>query len=291
MSLESLLQVLVGGVAVGSIYALVAQGFYITHRTTLTLNFGQGDFLMLGAFLGLTLVKAGVPIVLTALIVVAVLAALGVLLERVAIRPVGHLTLSWVLTTMGFGVIIQNVVTAFWGKSSQSFPSLVRGRVVDVIRVGGVGIVVEELFIIVASILIMGGYLFLLNRTLTGKALAAVAFNRDTAALLGVDVRRMAILVYVIAAILAAVSGILVGPITSVHPFMGVKFAIKGFAAGILGGFMSPVGIWVGGILLGVIELFSNLISSQFGDLYPFFIIILVLIFRPSGIFRDPTSK
>ena len=291
MSPESILQILVGGLAVGGIYALIAQGFYITHRTTLTLNFGQGDFLMLGAFLGLTLVKTGLPILLVALIVVLVLAGLGVVLELVAIRPVGYLTLSWVLTTMGFGTIIQNVATTFWGKSSQSFPSLVRGKVVDVIRVAGVGIVVEELFIIVASILIMGGYLFLLNRTLTGKALAAVAFNRDTAALLGINVERMAILSYVIAAVLAAVSGILVGPITSLHPFMGAKFAIKGFAAGIMGGFMSPVGIWVGAILLGIIELFSNLLSSQFGDLYPFLVIILVLIFRPSGLFRDPTAR
>jgi branched-chain amino acid transport system permease protein len=284
---ETLVQVLVSGVAVGGIYVLVAQGFYITWRTSVTLNFGQGDFLMLGAFVALSFLRWGVPVVVVAGAVVVCLALLGVLVERVAIRPVmkaGHAALTWAFTTLGVGVIVQNTAISVWGNSSQNFPPLFGGKL-ELLRVGGVGLYTAELVIIVLSTAIMLAYLWLLRRTLIGKALAAVAFSADTAALLGINVRRMHVLAYVIASVLAGLCGLLVGPVSVVHPFIGLNFAIKGTAAAILGGFASPVGIWVGGLLLGIIELTSNLVSSQFGDLYPFLVIVLVLVFRPSGLF------
>lgn len=287
MNLESLVQVLVSGLAVGGIYVLVAQGFYITWRTSVTLNFGQGDFLMLGAFLALTLLRLGVPALLTAVLVAACLAVLGVIVERIAIRPVmkaGHAALTWAFTTFGVAAIVQNVAISIWGNSSQNFPPLFGGRA-ELLRVGGVGVYSAELVIIALSTSIMLGYLWMLRRTLFGKALAAVAFSGDTASLLGINVRRMHMLSYVIASVLAGLCGLLVGPISVVHPFIGLNFALKGTAAAILGGFASPLGIWVGGLLLGVIELGSNLVSSQFGDLYPFVVIVLVLVLRPSGLF------
>jgi branched-chain amino acid transport system permease protein len=282
-----IVQVLVSGIAVGGIYVLVAQGFYITWRTSVTLNFGQGDFLMFGAFVALSFLRAGVPVVLTAALVVVCLAALGAVLERVAIRPVltaGHAALTWAFTTLGVAVIIQNAAISIWGNSSQNFPPLFGGKL-ELLRIGGIGVYAAELAIIVLSTAIMLAYLWVLRRTLFGKALAAVAFSGDTAALFGINVRRMHMLAYVIASVLAGICGLLVGPISVVHPFIGLNFALKGMAAAILGGFASPLGIWVGGLLLGVIELSSNLVSSQFGDLYPFLVIVLVLIFRPSGLF------
>jgi branched-chain amino acid transport system permease protein len=287
VSAEMIVQVLVSGIAVGGIYVLVAQGFYITWRTSVTLNFGQGDFLMFGAFVALSFLRAGVPVVLTAALVVVCLAVLGAVLERVAIRPVmtaGHAALTWAFTTLGVAVIIQNAAISIWGNSSQNFPPLFGGKL-ELLRIGGVGVYAAELAIIVLSTAIMLAYLWVLRRTLFGKALAAVAFSSDTAALFGINVRRMHMLAYVIASVLAGICGLLVGPISVVHPFIGLNFALKGMAAAILGGFASPLGIWVGGLLLGVIELSSNLVSSQFGDLYPFLVIVLVLIFRPSGLF------
>jgi branched-chain amino acid transport system permease protein len=284
---EAIVQVLVSGIAVGGIYVLVAQGFYITWRTSVTLNFGQGDFLMFGAFVALTFLRAGVPLVVTAALVVAALAVLGVLVERAAIRPVmkaGHAALTWAFTTLGVGVIVQNTAISVWGNSSQNFPPLFGGGL-EVLRLGGVGLYAAELVIIVLSTVIMLAYLWLLRRTLFGKALAAAAFSGDTAALLGINVRRMHLLAYVMASVLAGLCGLLVGPISVVHPFIGLNFALKGTAAAILGGFASPLGIWVGGLLLGVIEATSNLVSSQFGDLYPFLVIVFVLVFRPSGLF------
>jgi branched-chain amino acid transport system permease protein len=288
VSTDSLVQVLVSGLAVGGIYVLVAQGFYITWRTSVTLNFGQGDFLMFGAFVALTVLRAGVPVVVAAVLVAAGLALLGAVLERVAIRPVmkaGHGALTWAFTTLGVGVIIQNTVITVWGNSSQNFPPLLGGSL-EVLRLGGVGIYAAEAMIIVLSTLIMLAYLYVLRRTLFGKALAAVAFHGETAALLGINVRRMHMLAYVIASVLAGLCGVLVGPVSVVHPFIGLNFALKGTAAAILGGFSSPLGIWIGGLLLGVVELSSNLVSSQFGDLYPFLVIVLVLVFRPQGLFR-----
>jgi branched-chain amino acid transport system permease protein len=292
MSAEMIVQVLVSGIAVGGIYVLVAQGFYITWRTSVTLNFGQGDFLMFGAFVALSFLRAGVPVVLTAALVVVCLALLGGALERVAIRPVmtaGHAALTWAFTTLGVGVIIQNATISIWGNSSQNFPPLFGGKL-ELLRIGGVGVYTAELVIIALSTVIMLAYLWVLRRTLFGKALSAVAFSGETAALFGINVRRMHMLAYVIASVLAGICGFLVGPISVVHPFIGLNFALKGMAAAILGGFASPLGIWAGGLLLGVIELTSNLVSSQFGDLYPFLVIVLVLIFRPSGLFAGRES-
>lgn len=287
MSAETIVQILVSGIAVGGIYVLVAQGFYITWRTSVTLNFGQGDFLMFGAFVALSCLRAGVPLVIAIALVAACLAVLGIVVERIAIRPVmkaGHAALTWAFTTLGVGVIVQNAAISIWGNSSQNFPPLFGGKL-ELLRVGGVGVYAAELVIIALSTLIMLVYLWVLRRTLFGKALAAVAFSGETAALLGINVRRMHVLAYVIASVLAGLCGLLVGPISVVHPFIGLNFALKGTAAAILGGFASPLGIWVGGLLLGVIELSSNLVSSQFGDLYPFLVIVLVLVFRPSGLF------
>jgi branched-chain amino acid transport system permease protein len=287
LSAETIVQILVSGIAVGGIYVLVAQGFYITWRTSVTLNFGQGDFLMFGAFVALSCLRAGVPLVIAIALVAACLAVLGIVVERIAIRPVmkaGHAALTWAFTTLGVGVIVQNAAISIWGNSSQNFPPLFGGKL-ELLRIGGVGVYAAELVIIALSTLIMLVYLWVLRRTLFGKALAAVAFSGETAALLGINVRRMHVLAYVIASVLAGLCGLLVGPISVVHPFIGLNFALKGTAAAILGGFASPLGIWVGGLLLGVIELSSNLVSSQFGDLYPFLVIVLVLVFRPSGLF------
>jgi branched-chain amino acid transport system permease protein len=287
MSAEMLVQVLVSGIAVGGIYVLVAQGFYVTWRTSVTLNFGQGDFLMFGAFVALSFLRMGVPVVLTAALVVVCMSILGVVVERVAVRPVmkaGHAALTWAFTTLGVAVIVQNAAITIWGNSSQNFPPLFGGKL-ELLRVGGVGVYAAEIVIIVLSTVIMIAYLWMLRRTLFGKALAAVAFSGDTASLLGINVRRMHMLAYVIASVLAGICGLLVGPVSVVHPFIGLNFALKGVAAAILGGFASPVGIWAGGLLLGVIEVTTNLVSSQFGDLYPFLVIVLALIVRPSGLF------
>lgn len=287
MDTGSIVQIAVSGLAMGGIYALVAEGFYIAHRITNTLNFGQGDFLMLACFISLMFIHLKLPVYIILILVLISLAIVGSLLERVAIRPVAHAGFSFILTGMGFAMIVQNSVVAIWGNHAQPFPSFFGGTRVKALHIGGIGFFREEVFIILASLAVMLCFLFLLKKTMMGKAFSAVAFNPNTAYIFGINVKWMKVLAYVIASVLAGVSGFLYGPIATVEPFMGFKLTLKGFAAAILGGFLSPVGIFVGALLLGLIENFASLMTSQFGDMISFLVIIAVLVFRPSGLFKE----
>ena len=287
MDTASIIQIAVSGLAMGGIYALVAEGFYIAHRITNTLNFGQGDFLMLACFISLMFIHLNLPVYLIFVLVLLSLAIVGIILERVAIRPVAHAGLSFILTGMGFAMIVQNSVVVIWGNHAQPFPSFFGGARVKAIHIGGIGFFPEEVFIILSSLAVMACFFFLLKRTMAGKAFSAVAYSPDTASMFGVNVKRMKVTAYVIASVLAGISGFLYGPVATVEPFMGFKLTLKGFAAAIMGGFLSPVGIFVGALLLGLIENFASLMTSQFGDMISFLVIIVVLVLRPSGLFKE----
>jgi branched-chain amino acid transport system permease protein len=286
-----IIQVGLSGLAMGGIYAMVAFGFHICHRITRAVNFGQGDFLMVACFITLMFIRMGIPSYFVFLLVVIAMAILGIILERIAIRPVMGAGLSYILTTMGFGMITENAVSGIWGGSAQPFPFFFGGMRGKIISLAGINVYPEEIIIIMVAFFIMLFFFVLLNKTMIGKAFSAVAHNRDTALILGIDVKMISVITFVIASILAAISGFLVGPIASVEPFMGLKFAIKGFIAAILGGLLNPVGILVGAFLLGLIENFTNLVTSQFGDMISFLIVITVLIFRPSGLFEKMEGR
>ncbi len=287
MDTATIIQIAVSGLAMGGIYALVGEGFYIASRITNTINFGQGDFVMLGCFVTLMFIHLNIPPYAILFLVIVVLGVVGAILERVAIRPVAHAGLSFVLTGMGFAMIVQNTVVTIWGNHARPFPSFFGGGREKVIRIGEIGFFPEEIFIILVSIFVMVCFLWLLKKTIIGKAFSAVAYNPDTASLFGINVTWMKVGAYIIASILAGVAGFIVGPITTVEPFMGFKLTIKGFAAAIMGGFLNPVGILAGALLLGLIENFCGLVTSQFGDMIAFLVIIGILIFRPSGLFKE----
>lgn len=158
------------------------------------------------------------------------------------------------------------------------------------ITVFGVGLFIEELVVGVVSLLTVGVLYWYLFRTESGKAIAAVAFNKEAAALLGINVKRTVVTSYVIMALLAAFSGILVGPISNVQVHMGLVYTLKGFAVASIGGFINPLGILVGGMAFGVIEGFCNYFDSAFGDLYPFVLILLFLVIKPSGLLGEAKS-
>jgi branched-chain amino acid transport system permease protein len=295
MLLTNAFQLLVSGIAMGAIYTLTAKGLFVAHLATNRLNFGQGDFLMVGAYLTIALLIAGTPALITLLVVMGVLGVLGYGLERVAIRPLdraGDQTggYAWVLTTAGVALILQNVVELFWGKSAQYAPPIFSATRNNVVQLAGVGIFVEELAIIATAFLVVGGFYAFLFRTRWGKAVYAVAFNQEAAALLGVNVRGTVILVFVLAALLAGISGFLVGPLVSVNPRMGLIFTIKAFAVASIGGFSNPLGILAGGLLFGVAESFSNYYDSDFGDLYPLIAVLGLLAIKPTGLFSTASA-
>jgi branched-chain amino acid transport system permease protein len=277
-------QALVSGLSIGSIYALIAEGYYITYITTGALNFGQGEFLMVGALFGLTCyVTLGLPYAIAILAAIVLTSLMGVGLERVAIRPVMRhaLSLSWVLSTVAVSIILKNAAVHIWGPEQIKFPSPFGA---DVIRIGQAGIFPQELFIIAAAIGTVIAVQIFLKRAVLGKALMAVAFNRNAAAVMGIDVKRMVVLAFVLSSALAGLGGVLIAPITFAWAYMGTVPGIKAFAAAIFGGLENPVGILIGGLVIGLLEQIFGIINSNIKEGVTFLAVLLILAIRPSGL-------
>lgn len=293
MSVATLLQLLVGGLTMGAIYALVAKGLYITHLTTHRVNFGQGDFMMVAGFLMLGSRANGAGLLMAVLATLLGLAAMGYLLERVAIRPLERYSFAaigaygWILTTAGVALIFQNVVELVWGKSAQYSPPLFSRQRDEVVELFGARFFIEELLIIVCALLVMALFLWFMRRSRWGKAIEVVAFNPEAAQLLGIDTRAVKLTVFVIASLLAALAGVLIGPVVTLQPHMGLIFTIKALIVASVGGFANPMGILLGGFLFGIAESFSNYLDSQFGDVYPLLVALAIVALRPSGLFSQ----
>jgi branched-chain amino acid transport system permease protein len=274
----------VSGLSVGGVYALIAQGYYVTFITTGALNFGQGEFLMMGALFGLTCyVTLGLPYAIAIGGAVALVGVMGIGLERVAIRPVLRhaLSLSWVLSTVAVSIILKNGAVQLWGPEQIKFPSPFGDTV---IRIGNAGIFPQELFIIVAAIGTVLLVQIFLRRSVLGKALMAVAHNRNAAAVMGINVQRMIVLAFVISSALAGLGGILIAPITFAWAYMGTVPGIKAFAAAIFGGLENPVGILIGGLVIGLLEQFFGIVNSNLKEGITFLVILLMLALRPTGL-------
>jgi branched-chain amino acid transport system permease protein len=277
-------QALVSGLSVGSVYALIAQGYYVTFVTTGALNFGQGEFLMIGALFGLTCyVTLGAPYAIAVAASIALLSVMGVGLERVAIRTtLRHaLSLSWVLSTVAVSIILKNAAVQIWGPEQIKFPSPFGDQV---LHIGPAGIFPQELFIIFGSIGTVLLVQFFLKRAVLGKALTAVAHNRNAAAVMGINVQRMVVLAFVLSSALAGLGGVLIAPITFAWAYMGTVPGIKAFAAAIIGGLENPIGILIGGLAVGVLEQVFGIISSNLKEGITFLFVLLILAVRPTGL-------
>lgn len=304
--MTNLLQALTSGLALGGIYALVALGFSITHTTTRTLNFGQGEFLVGGAFVGvamlLLLAGKGPVGVLAAADVsllrysgalvasVVVLGVLGALMYFIAVRPFFGMTgMAWVMSTIGFGIILQNAALAIWGAGSVAVPSpLGEG----VIRIAGAGIRPQEILVLATTAVVMLALDHVLRRTRIGKAVRAVAANPQAAELMGINVGAIVVLAFVTSSGLAGMAGLLIAPITTASVFMGLTIALKAFSSAIVGGLTNPRGCIAGGFLLGVIEALVGLWHAELREITIFVLIIAVLVIKPEGLFgQKPFEK
>ena len=277
-------QALISGLSAGSIYALIAQGYYITHITTGALNFGQGEFLMIGALFGLTCyVTLGLPYVIAVLGAVLLVGLMGAILERTAVRPVMKhaLSLSWVLSTVAVSIILKNAALTLWGPEQIKFPSPFGEQVV---QIGSAGIFPQELFVLVVALGTVFAVQLFLRRSVLGKALMAVAHNRNAAAMMGINVRAMIVLAFVLSSALAGLGGVLIAPITFAWAYMGTLPGIKAFAAAIFGGLENPVGILIGGLVIGLLEQVFGIINSTLKDGITFLFILIILAFRPNGL-------
>jgi branched-chain amino acid transport system permease protein len=304
--MTNLLQALMSGLALGGIYALVALGFSITHTTTRTLNFGQGEFLVGGAFVGVAVLlllagKGPVGVLAAAdvslwrysgalLASVVVLGVLGAVLYFIAVRPFFGMTgMAWVMSTIGFGIILQNTALAIWGAGSVAMPSpLGEG----VIRIAGAGIRPQEILVLATTAVVMLALDHVLRRTRIGKAVRAVAANPQAAALMGINVGAIVVLAFVMSSSLAGLAGLLIAPITTASVFMGLAIALKAFSSAIVGGLTNPRGCIAGGFLLGVIEALVGLWRAELREITIFVLIIVVLVIKPEGLFgQKPFEK
>ena len=301
----AILQAIFSGLALGSVYALVALGFNITHNTTKTLNFGQGEFLVAGAFVAVSgvLLLAGKSVTGSLLpedvtmwryggsmlITVVVLGVLGILLYYTAVRPfIGLPGLAWVMSTIGFGIIIQNTALAIWGPSPMVLPSPLGN---SVIRIGGAGILPQEVLVLVSSVVVMLLLDVVMRKTKIGKAVRAVAQSQNAATLMGINVSAVIVLAFVVSSSLAGLAGLLIAPITTVSVFMGVMLALKAFSAAIVGGLSNARGCMLGGFLLGLIEAMVGLWHAELREISIFLLIIVVLVLKPEGLLGQRVSE
>jgi branched-chain amino acid transport system permease protein len=268
-------------------------GLYIAHLTTHRVNFGQGDYMMVAGFLVLGLGRLGLHVILAVLVSICMLGLMGYFLERVAIRPLDRFkrisvgAYGWILTTAGLALIAQNTVELVWGKSAQYSPPLFSSERDQIITILDARFILEELVVVVVAVAVVVCFLWLMKKSKWGKASQVVSFSPDTAELLGINTKSVKVVAFVLASVLAGVAGVLIGPIVTLQPHIGLAYTIKALIVATIGGFSNPVGILIGGFLFGICEAYSNYFDSQFGDLYPLLIALAMVAVRPSGIFSE----
>lgn len=283
--MSTALQYILSGLGIGGIYALVALGFHIMWSAAKAVNFAHGDTLMLGAVLAVMGVDAGLPLPVACLLAIAAGGLFGVLLELFAVRPfIGtHASIGWMLTTIAVGIMVESLATMQFGGFSRPLPS---PGIEKAISIGGAGIYPQELLIPVIAVLVMIAFRLLQKRTLVGRAMQAVAHNRQAASLMGIDVNRIVMLSFGLAALLGAAAGILIAPVTQASATMGMILGLKGFAVAIIGGITSAPGVVVTGLVFGIMEKFvEGYGSTAAREIIGFGAMILVLLVFPQGLF------
>jgi branched-chain amino acid transport system permease protein len=278
-------QLVFSGVATGAIYGLVAVGYSITFATMRILNFGLGMWVMLGAMGAYTLYGTlGLPLVGTVVVLTAALGVLGVVAERVSVFPFVRAGSDvWVMSTLAVGLLFINAAEIVWGRHPLPVPPFL-GK--DPIRFGGVGLYPQEILIIVVACIVMVALDLFYQRTLSGKAFRAAAFSADVTSLMGINPRRIAMLAYALSGCLAGLAGLMVAPVTLAEPQMGTVLGLKAFAIAIIGGLEAGRGIFVCGLMYGVLEtLLAGYLWTGVRDIIGFTLMIGVLLVRPNGIF------
>ena len=280
----NLVQFLVAGLTIGAVYALVALGFSIIYNATEIINFAQGEFVMIGGMASVFLVGTGVPLIAAILVATLVAALVGVALERIAIRPArGATTVSLIIITIGASIFLRGLAQLVWGKGFHRLPSFSGD---EPILVMGAALQKQSLWAIAVAALIVVVLTWFFGRTLFGRSVLATAFNPLAARLVGVDVGRVMLFSFALAAALGAVAGALVAPITLTYYNVGIMLGLKGFAASILGGLGSFPGAVAGGLVLGLVEaLATGYVSSAYKDAVAFVVILAVLFVAPAGLF------
>ncbi|KJK24128.1 ABC transporter permease [Burkholderiaceae bacterium 16] len=309
--MDILIQQIVNGLVLGSIYALIALGYTMVYGILGIINFAHGDVLMIGALTALTAILGlqkfapGLPewlmLVIATLIAMPVCAVLAYTIERVAYRPLRNAPrLAPLITAIGVSIILQTVAMMIWSRNPLTFPQLLPSEPID-IGATGATITGKEIVIIGMALMVMAGLLTLVNRTKLGRAMRATAENQKVAGLMGVNPNFVISATFMIGAALAALAGVMMATnYGNAHFYMGFIPGLKAFTAAVLGGIGNLAGAMVGGMLLGLIEalgagyigdLTGGVFGSNYQDVFAFIVLIIVLVFRPSGIMGERVSE
>ncbi len=285
------LQMVAAGLAMGSIYALVALGFVLIFNAVNVVNFAQGEFAMVPAFVAVWLMNSlNTPFALTCVITVVFMGVFGIVFQRIAYYPLRHRSfLPVVISTIGVGIFLKNAAQLIFGAEPLSMS---RPTSATALSMFGVFVDPQYIVIILCTLILLGFQYFFFEKTILGKKMLATAQDKQMARLLGIPVAQMIAITFAYSSILGAAAGILVGPIFFVTKDMGAMIGLKAFCSTIVGGFGSVPGAILGGLFLGVIEVFASYyISTAYRDAFAFIILILVLLLRPQGFFGEKIAE
>jgi len=305
--MDTFIQQIINGLVLGSIYALVALGYTMVYGILGLINFAHGEVVMIGALTALSTIKllqgSGLPgpvIVLMGLMVAApVCMVIGFTIERVAYRPLRYAPrLAPLITAIGVSIVLQQLAMLFWGRNYHTFPPLLPATPRNVF---GAQITDLQILIVVLAALVMAGLMLLVKYTRLGRAMRATAENTQIAGLMGVNINQIISITFIIGSALGALAGLMVSANYSIaHNTMGAILGLKAFTAAVLGGIGNLAGAMVGGLLLGLIEslgagyigdLTGGFLGSHYQDVFAFFVLILVLVFRPSGLMGEKVAE
>lgn len=282
---SDILQYVISGATVGSTYGLAGLGFTVIFNTTEIINFAQGEFVMLGGMLAVFAIRwLGLPLPLAVLAAVGLTTMVGIAVDRATIRPVrGRSVIVLIIITIGVSIVLRGAAMLLFGKDTYPLPGFSGG---EPLTVWGASFLPQNLWVGGITLCTLVAMKLYFDRTISGKAMLACACDRKAASLMGINVDTMVTLSFAFSALVGALGGAILAPITLTAYDVGILLGLKGFAACILGGLGNPFGAVVGGVLLGVLEsLSAGLISSGYKDAVAFVILLALLFVRPSGLF------
>jgi branched-chain amino acid transport system permease protein len=299
MSIDVLLQQIVNGLVVGSVYALVALGYTMVYGILQLINFAHGEIVMIGALAALfitnALTAAGLPPALA--LVIAILAAMvicaivGVSIERIAYRPLRNAPrLAPLITAIGVSIFLQQIAILVFGRNYFTFPEIIPKTPINI---GAITVTANEIVILVTSVALMAGLLWLVNNTKIGTAMRATAENQKVAGLMGIDINKIIAFTFAIGSGLGAVAGVMVASnYGQAHYFMGFMLGLKAFTAAVMGGIGNLWGAMIGGLILGLVENVGLIfVRGDYKDIFAFVVLVLVLIFRPQGLIGEKVAE
>ncbi len=278
------LSYLIGGLGLGSVYAIIALGYSMVYGIAKMLNFAHGDIIMVGAFVAYFAISSfGLPVFVAVILSVVVCTILGVVIEKLAYKPLREASsLSVLITAIGVSYFLQNAAMLLWGTDTKIFPTVLSGS----LTIGELSIPYLTLITILSCVVIMIVLTLFINRTKTGRAMRACSEDKGAASLMGINVNQIISITFAIGSGLAAIAAVLLcATYPSVYPTLGSMPGIKAFTAAVLGGIGSIPGAFLGGLFLGVIEnLARAYISTQLSDAIVFMVLIVVLLIKPTGL-------